>query len=139
MYVKATLDTNVYISAFLFPGKTCRVIVDYAKIRTFSPVVSKYIIDEYKTKLREKFNSEEIFIDKSVSIILRICEFIHIDKKAPGGYTIDTYDNWIVETALLLRSDYLVTGDKKHLLKLENVNDVRIVSPGDFVEKVLHG
>jgi uncharacterized protein len=41
-------------------------------------------------------------------------------------------DDRILECAAAARSDYIVTGDK-HLLRLKNFVNIRIVNPADFL------
>ncbi len=43
-------------------------------------------------------------------------------------------DNRILECAVAARADYLVTGDKEHLLPIETFRGVRIVSPAGFLD-----
>ena len=43
-------------------------------------------------------------------------------------------DNRILECAVEARADFLITGDKRHLLPLETFRGVKVVSPADFLE-----
>ena len=43
-------------------------------------------------------------------------------------------DNRILECALAARAEFLVTGDKEHLLPLGSYRDTRIVTPAQFLE-----
>jgi predicted nucleic acid-binding protein len=47
--------------------------------------------------------------------------------------TADPDDEKFVECAVSAQADYLVTGDKSHLLVLEQVRDVSIVSASAFL------
>ena len=42
-------------------------------------------------------------------------------------------DNMILETAIIGKARYLVTGDRKHLLPLKIYRMVRILEPSDFL------
>lgn len=46
-------------------------------------------------------------------------------------------DNRILECALAAKADYLITGDKKHLLPLKKINGCRILSARDFMETII--
>jgi predicted nucleic acid-binding protein len=46
----------------------------------------------------------------------------------------DPKDDVIVASAVAARTDYLVAGDRRHLLPLGSYEGVRIVSVRDFVE-----
>lgn len=45
----------------------------------------------------------------------------------------DKKDNKLLTCAKDGEADYLVTGDKKHLLTLKNIGKTRIISPSEFV------
>jgi len=45
----------------------------------------------------------------------------------------------VLECALAAEADYIVTGDKKHLLTLREFHDIRIVSPSDFLRRLAAG
>jgi predicted nucleic acid-binding protein len=50
-----------------------------------------------------------------------------------AGATTDPDDEMILECALAAEADFIVTGDKKHLLPLRQFRDIPIVSPADFL------
>ena len=43
-------------------------------------------------------------------------------------------DNRILECAVAARADYLVTGDRQHLLPLRSVGGIPIITPAAFIE-----
>ena len=43
-------------------------------------------------------------------------------------------DNRILECAVAARADYLVTGDRQHLLPLRSVGGIPIITPSAFIE-----
>ena len=49
------------------------------------------------------------------------------------GATPDPGDEMVLECALAAEADYIVSGDKKHLLSLREFRGIRIVSPSDFL------
>ena len=53
--MKIMIDTNILISAALFPNGTAAKAFHKAVIQPFEPVVCDYIIDEMRRKFREKF------------------------------------------------------------------------------------
>jgi predicted nucleic acid-binding protein len=42
----------------------------------------------------------------------------------------------VLECALAGEADYLVTGDKKHLLPLRQFRGIRIISPAEFLKRL---
>ncbi len=51
-----------------------------------------------------------------------------------SGATPDPFDEMVLECALSARADAIVSGDKKHLLVLEEFRGIPILSPGDFLK-----
>ena len=131
--MKAVLDTNVLVSALLFPGGPPDLVFRAALRRQYELAVSPFIIRELARVLEEKFGytTEEAgavakFIESSASAIVDPPEVPEIiaSKKA---------DNEILACALEAGADYLVTGDLKHIYPLRNVGKARIVSPAEFL------
>jgi uncharacterized protein len=46
------------------------------------------------------------------------------------------YETMILECALAGEVDFIVTGDRKHLLPLRQFRDIPIVSPADFLRRL---
>ncbi len=51
----------------------------------------------------------------------------------------DPKDDMVVATAVKAGADYLVTGDKKHLLPLGEYRGIKIISPRQFLDLLEHG
>ena len=43
-------------------------------------------------------------------------------------------DNRIIECAVEAQADFLITGDKEHILPLRNFRGIRIVGPAEFLD-----
>ena len=52
------------------------------------------------------------------------------------GATTDPDDEMILECAQAAEADYIVSGDKKHLLALRQFRGIPIVSPADFLRRL---
>ncbi len=52
------------------------------------------------------------------------------------GVTGDPEDDMILECAIKSRADYIISGDKKHLLPLRQYEGIPILSPSDFLAKL---
>jgi len=48
----------------------------------------------------------------------------------------DPDDEMILECALAAEADYIVSGDKRHLLPLRQFRGIPIVSPSDFLRRI---
>jgi putative PIN family toxin of toxin-antitoxin system len=131
--MKAVLDTNVLVSALLFPGGAPDRVFRAALRGHYDLVVSPFIIRELARVLEEKFGytpeeAEAVakFIESSASEIVEPSE-------VPEIIASNKADNEILACALEAGADYLVTGDLKHIYPLKNVGRVKIVSPAEFL------
>ena len=51
------------------------------------------------------------------------------------GATPDPGDEMVLECALAAEADYIVSGDKKHLLALLEFRGISIISPAEFLRR----
>lgn len=130
--LKVVLDTNVFISAFIFSGKPrdiLKLVID-RKIKGF---ISPLILSELTEVLIKKFNFEiekikflEKLINNNFKLIYPL-ESVDICKDRP--------DNCILEAALAGNCDYIITGDQ-HLLSLKIFQGIKIITVAQFLEVI---
>ena len=129
--IKVCLDTNIFVSAFVFSGKPAKVF-DLAVDKKIITVTSPAIIAEVNKVLDQKFKWNEYDIKKQLKVIGQVCEFITPRKRIKVLKYLP--DNRILECALEGEADYIVTGDKKHLLSLKKFKNIPIITPGEFLK-----
>lgn len=130
--LKVVIDTNVLISAFVFGGKPLEIIKLLLKDK-IELYISPFIINELIRILREKFNWEEDKIDKVLDILkLKAIEIYPNTKVSLIKEKAD--DNHILECALEGRVDYIISGDKRHILPLKEFKGIKIISVNEFLE-----
>ena len=61
--MRIMLDTNVLISALLFPGTKMDAMMNYI-FTNHQLVLSSYVVDELKNVVRRKFPGKEMIINK---------------------------------------------------------------------------
>lgn len=127
---KIVLDSNIYISTFIFGGQA-RKAMDLA-LENCQIVISTPMIIEIAEVLKLKFNLPNNKISDFIEYILDNCVVIDI-KGTLRNISRDRDDNKIIETAMLSGSQYLVTGDN-HLLELKKYNTVKIITISQFLE-----
>ena len=128
--MKIVLDTNIFISAFVFRGKAAAVF-DHCSLRE-ELFVSQWILDELTQKLHSKFNIEERDILEMLSLIAEKSKLVRPHTSLPAVCR-DTDDNNILQLAESVQADFLITGDKD-LLVLEAYQGTRIVAPAQFLD-----
>jgi putative PIN family toxin of toxin-antitoxin system len=128
--MKIVLDTNIFISAFVFRGKAAAVF-DHCALRE-ELFVSQWILDELAQKMRSKFNLEERDILEMFSLIAEKSSLVQPNTPLPTVCR-DADDNNILQLAESVQADYLITGDKD-LLVLDTFQGTRIVAPAQFLD-----
>ena len=127
--IRVCLDTNVFISAFIFSGNPAKIF-DLAVDKKIIVVTSPAITAEVGRVLAEKFEWNEYDIKKQLKVISEVCELVTPQKRV--RFIKYQPDNKILECVLEGRTDYIVTGDKKHLLPLKNFKNIPIIPPENF-------
>jgi putative PIN family toxin of toxin-antitoxin system len=131
--VKAVFDTNIFVSALMFPGGRAeaalmKVIEGEVELR-----VSKSIIHEVLGVLSRKF-------DRDPEELARVAVYLTdvgkvVQPKSKLTVLRDEPDNRILECAIAGRADVIVTGDQA-MLALGKYKDVSIVTLKDFLTDV---
>lgn len=131
--MKVVFNTNVFISAFVIPGGKAEEAYLYAIKGDFTLCSSVAILHETAQKLREKFGWEENRIAQLLRAIAKIATVV---KTQPHLHILaDEPDNRILECAVEVKADLIVTGDK-HLLSLKHFRDIDIITLSGFLEVI---
>jgi putative PIN family toxin of toxin-antitoxin system len=125
--LKVCLDTNVWISGLAFSG-TPAEIVSLAFSRKFQVVTSNLILEELNRNLVKKFGVNP---KRAKHLCFRIAQIadVYEPKGAIHAISGNHADNLVLETAVLGRAKYLVTGDREHLLPLKVFRNIKIIEP----------
>ncbi len=128
--LRAVFDTNIYISAIIFGGnpRQCLELARNGEIELFT---SKAILLELASKLRVKFLWSDLEIKEVIEGISQFAGIVAPGKKV--NLIKDEADNRFLECAMEAKADYIVSGDKKHLLSLKKFKGIKILSAKDFL------
>jgi len=133
--VKVIFDANILISFLLTRGETISKILNYWQENKFEVVATDEILIEIKLVL-ERFVAAKLIIKGSA---LALLERLEREAEIFPSFSIVTIspnkkDNRYLAAAKDGKADYLVTGDKKHLLSLKQFEQTKIISPSEFIE-----
>jgi uncharacterized protein len=133
---RVTLDSNVYLSGFVFGGKPKRVL-EMAIDGEIEVAVSDPIIQEVRRHLLGKFGWSE---PRAAEAIESITEFAkHVTPtEAIDTVPTDPDDNRVLECAVSAGSQTIVTGDDD-LLRLVAFRGIEIVRVADFLTRFSAG
>jgi putative PIN family toxin of toxin-antitoxin system len=133
--VKVVFDTNVVASASFWRGAPFDCLAAWALGRC-EAVVSAALLAEYHE------TTEELRLDYSrrkcvewVAALTESAKLVFPVERASGA-TVDPDDKMVLECALAAEADFIVSGDKKHLLALRQFRGTPIVSPAEFLRRL---
>jgi uncharacterized protein len=130
--VRVVLDTNVVISAYLFPSSGPARILELWGAGTLELIVSEQLISEYERVLRydhirPRLGLNDAALSRSTARFHR--EGTLVDPGSPPRVVKnDPDDDVIIATAIAGEADYIVSGDR-HLLELGEHRGIRIIPP----------
>jgi len=131
---RVTIDTNIVISAVLFGGNPEKLI-QLASNQKISLFLSHDILAETFHILRNKFGWSNNQVE-SLELMLREAASIVTPQKRVKVIKNDDPDNRVLECAVEGNADFIVSGDKKHLLPLQYYDDIPIITTAAFLERV---
>ena len=129
---KTVLDTNILVSALHFGGKPAQVLnmAVKGKIRN---VISQPILTELKNVLIAKFMWESGNVENTGEWLVLFSELVNPKKRLQ---VVDYEpDNRILECAEAGEADFIISGDRKHLLKLSQYGKIKIVDAASFIKQ----
>ena len=133
--LRVVFDTNVVVSAAFWQGFPFRCLTAWVE-RKCEAVISPPILAEYHETMEElRIDYPAITPVEWVEALGEAAELVFPTHRATGA-TADPDDEKILEAALAAEADYIVSGDKKHLLALKEYEGIPILSPAEFLRKV---
>jgi len=131
--MKVVFDTNVVASASFWRGKPYDCLAAWARgeiaVYVSPQLLSEYFdtVEELSTRYPDKRRVEWI------EALTASADLVFPTDRARGE-TPDPFDEMVLECALAAEADYLVSGDKKHLLPLREYRGIRILTADAFLK-----
>ena len=129
--MRAVLDTNVIVSGLNFPGNE-RTALDLARRGRFELYLSPFILQETVGVLAAKFGWEDDMTAHARDVLRGAATLID-PARLPNVIEANAADNRILECAVEASADYLVTGDRRHLLPLKQHMGLKILNAPTFL------
>ena len=129
--MRVVFDTNIFISALVFPGgraeEAIRTIIEGPDVL----IISSPIIKETLAVLAAKFGQDKEALSRTAVMLADLAEIVKPSKRI--AVLADDPDNRILECALAGRAGYIVTGDKE-MLKLGEYEGIKIITLKEYLE-----
>ena len=134
--MRVMIDTNIFISAALFPNGAAAQALYKAIMPPYQPVVCDYVIDEVHRKFQEKFPNKMVELEAFFYTAIPVFSIVTTPEGAVAAEAQirDPKDRPILRAALNAGADLLLTGDKDFLES--SIEDPRIISVRSFLEMV---
>jgi putative PIN family toxin of toxin-antitoxin system len=135
--VRVVFDTNVVVSACFWRGSPFACLSAWAR-GEIAAFVSPQLLSEYFETFEELAAR---YPDRKPTAwpdaLAQSAEMVFPVDRTPGA-TPDPDDEMVLECALAAEADFLVSGDKRHLLTLREFEGIKIVSCMELLTKVRH-
>ncbi len=134
--LRLVLDTNVVVSALLFPSGSLSWIRQQWHIESIVPLVSRQTVTELIRVLHyPKFRLNDADRRELLADYLPRCQTLVVVDSPTVPECRDPFDRPFLALALLGQADGLVTGDAD-LLALQGVFPIPIFSPAELKEQM---
>lgn len=133
--MRVMLDTNVLLSALLFPGERMNRMMQCI-FEEHRLVLSSFVIDELAYVVERKFPGKEKTVD---ALLTRMgYDLVYTPKEMePGLFEIrDEKDYPVLYTAFIEDVDILITGDKD--FSEVEIDRPEIMTPSEFIARYVH-
>jgi putative PIN family toxin of toxin-antitoxin system len=130
--MRIVLDTNVLVSALLFPGSKPDQILQLARRSELTLILSPFILEEARKVLTHAIHLLPVTVTGFLQTLERCAEIVHPTEQLHVVTAKDS-DNRILECAMAGRADFLITGDTNHLIPLGTIGTTKITTPAAFL------
>jgi putative PIN family toxin of toxin-antitoxin system len=132
--LKVVLDTNILISAFVFPGGPPEMVYRAALEGRVTLITSPILLAEFGRVLSEKFGWDPPRVREAVGQVARLGTVIRpVEQVEVIGE--DPADDRVLEAAGTADAEVIVSGDR-HLLRLKRWRGVRIEKVTVFLKRL---
>ena len=127
--MSVVLDSNLWISAFIFRGRPLQIVLD----RLVDLAVSQSIIDKTLRVMNDKFHAKPIVLESALFIMTTSARMVEpvIQVKAVRD---DPNDDHVVSCAIAAGAEAFITGDK-HLLRMSSYEGIKMLRLGEFLRR----
>ena len=132
--MRVVLDTDILISAFVFPGGPPEDVLRAALEGRIELVTSPPLLAEFGRVLSSKLGWELAFAEETVAQVARIGTVVR-PKERVSGIADDPDDDRVLEAASSARADVIVSGDR-HLLSLRTWRGIEVEKATQFLRRL---
>ena len=130
------LDTNILISAALYPNGKAATAFDRAAGAPNRGIVADYVLDEMRTVFHRKFSDKLGLLESFIAIASMTLETVSTPTESiEAEYLIDDIrDRPIIRAATHANADVLITGDDDLLRVTNQIHRPKIMRVSEFLD-----
>jgi putative PIN family toxin of toxin-antitoxin system len=134
--MRIVVDTNVIVSALLSPNGRANWTLVYLAQGKYVFLYSQSSLDEIVDVLSRPRTNRGLIKESDVREVMELLKFRgeEVFLMTPIRVCDDPDDDKFLAIAVDGKADYIVSGDKKHLLSLNPFQGIPIISVTDFLE-----
>jgi uncharacterized protein len=132
--VRVVFDSNIFISALVFPGSQAEQALFRILDGADTLILSKAIMDEVLVTLGRKFSRDQEALSQTAVLLSEIAEMVQPARRV--RILKDDPDNRVLECAETGQAECIVTGDKV-MLQLNQYRNIRLVSLREYLTSEL--
>lgn len=132
--MRVVFDTNVLISAFVFPGGAPESAYRAALSGRITLVTSPPLLAELGRVLADKFGWEDAMVETAIGQVARIGTVVR-PRDTLSVIEQDPADGRVLEAAREGSADAIVSGDR-HLLRLGSWESIRVVRVAELIAEL---
>lgn len=131
--MRAILDTNVLISAFVFPGGKPEEVYRLALEGRLEIGTSRPLLAEFGRVLEQKLGWDPDRVEAAVAQMTRIATIVEPSEMV-RVIAADPADDRVLEAGRAYGAEVIVSVDR-HLLDLGSWDGIEVVSPAEFITR----
>ena len=136
--MNVVFDTNVVASASFWRGVPFECLAAWAQGRCEAFVSPALLAEYHETTEELRADYPDRAFVPWAETMAESAALVFPTERASGAVA-DPDDEMVLECALATEADFIVSGDKRHLLQLKKFRGIPIVSPADFLRCLAAG
>ena len=133
--MRVVLDTGILIAALITRDTPPDQLYQLWRKRRFTLVTSESQLDEFRGVTRYRKLRRFLKAHEAETLVRRVRSRVAVVSELPEIDLVDDPgDNLVLATAIAGEADYLVTGDRRHLLHLKKAQRTRILTARELTE-----
>lgn len=136
----AVLDTNVFVSGTTVANGPPAQVIDLWRENLYQLAISEPLLEEIKRvflypKIAKLTGMPEDVVDEFIQDVRQSA--LVVPGTTPINVCKDPDDNLLFSCAVETSANFIVSGDKKHVLSIGVFRGIKTISPKDFVFRLL--